>query len=119
MKKKISTAARISLLSAALFGCASQPSAMTAYDGHWTSDIPVQGRCPAAHWEFDVKNHQMTGAANNPAGTFLMSGTVDDSGRGTIKINQFGGTIQFVGGHFESDYFNACGPRHAAGVRVQ
>jgi hypothetical protein len=118
MRNGIASVVRISVLSTALFGCASQPPTMSAYDGHWASDIPVQGRCPAAHWEFDVKNHVITGAAKNPAGTFVMSGTLDESGKGTIKINQFAGTIQFVGDHFESDYFNACGARHAAGARV-
>ncbi|MHB1205034.1 MAG: hypothetical protein ACYCZX_05670 [Rhodospirillaceae bacterium] len=107
------------LLSALLSGCALQSNPTTAYDGHWTADIPVQGRCPAAHWAFDVKDGDIAGTATNPAGRFAMSGTLNKSGKGTIKINQLAGTIQFSVNNFESDYSNTCGARHASGSRAR
>ena len=119
MRRLVVGAARVFVLGAVLSGCAFQPKQMTAFDGHWTADIPVQGRCPAAHWDLDVKGSDITGTAKNPAGTFVMTGTLSDTGKGTIRINANGGTIQFTAAAFESDYSNTCGPRHASGTRAR
>jgi len=99
-------------------GCSSPHGPAAAYSGLWSADIPVQGACPVAHWDVNVSGNSITGIATNPAGTFPITGTIEESGHGTIKINQMGGTIQFSGNKFTSDYFNGCGPRHAEGARI-
>lgn len=108
----------MSLLGAVLSGCATRPAPKTTYDGQWTARIPAEGTCPPAYWQFDVKNHEINGTVKNPSGTYTLSSEIGDSGKGTIKINQMGGNIQFSGDRFASHYFNGCGARHATGFRT-
>lgn len=105
------------LFGAVISGCATQPPVATTYDGHWTARIAARGTCPPAYWQFDVKNHKIKGTVTNPSGTYALSGTIGNSGKGMIRINRMGGNIQFSGGQFESNYFNGCGARHASGFR--
>jgi len=104
------------VVSALAAGCS---TFSTSYDGRWSADIPVQGNCPAVHWDIDVKGNSIVGAAKNSLGSVPILGTLDESGHGTLKINRTGGTIQFSETTFTADYSNACGDHHAEGTKFK
>jgi hypothetical protein len=88
------------------------------YDGQWVADVPVQGTCPAAHMTLFVSGTSIIGNVANSAGTFPITGQIDASGKGTIKIVDFRGRIVFLKDHFAADYFNSCGERRAIGRKL-
>ena len=97
------------------------PSTGGLFNGRWVSDVPVQGRCQAAHLVIDVRGDTISGVVTNPGGTFPITGSSSDSGNGKIRINGSdanSGTIRFSGDSFVADYMNtSCGQRHAEGRR--
>jgi hypothetical protein len=94
------------------------PPGAGSFDGQWIADVPVQGTCPASHMTLFVHGRAIDGSVFNPAGTFAITGEVDKTGQGQIKIGDFVSHIKFLEDHFAADYFNACGERQAIGKRL-
>jgi hypothetical protein len=88
------------------------------YDGQWIADVPIQGSCPASHMTLFVNGSNIIGNVVNSAGTFAVTGQVDRSGDGNIKIVDFSGRIKFKHDQFAADYFNSCGERRVVGKRL-
>jgi hypothetical protein len=89
------------------------------YDGTWVAQAPAQGRCnPPAKMTLNVRDAAIVGTVDNPNGTFRLSGTLDASGNGTIRIGDFAGTVRFTGERFEANFSNTCGQRQVAGTRT-
>src|SRR5579863_5238370 len=51
-------------------------------DGQWVAEIPVQGRCPAAHMTLFVDGGNILGNVVNSSGTFPITGHIDAAGNG-------------------------------------
>ena len=90
-----------------------------AYDGRWQAEVAASVTCQfTSRLTIDVIGKQLVGTATNPQGTFPLSGTVGSDGKGTFKIGDYSGTVDFTGNTFEASYANTCGGRHASGAKV-
>lgn len=112
--RRLTASALVLVLVAAHQSLAKPPS----LDGQWIADVPVQGKCPAAHLTLFVLGGSIIGSVYNGTGTFPITGHIDDSGNGNITIVEFGGRIKFSNDRFAADYFNACGERRAVGKKL-
>jgi hypothetical protein len=90
----------------------------SSFDGRWIANVPPQGRCPASRMTLEVRGRSILGIVVNYSGAFPIVGSLGPGGEGRIQIVRMGGRIRFANNYFVADYFNACGPRHAVGVKI-
>lgn len=108
------------VLAAALSLLLAGPAMAAPFDGRWMADIPAQGNCNyTSTMTLMVLNGDIQGQVRNPKNVVGVTGTVDDSGNGTVTVAQVSaGTIRFANGHFEVDWSNRECARHAGGSRA-
>lgn len=97
-----------------------QPAAAGPFDGRWTADLPAEGQCNyTSTMTLMVLNGDIQGQVQNPKNVVGVTGSVDDSGNGTVTVARVSpGTIRFNGDHFEVDWSNRECARHAGGSRA-
>lgn len=109
----------VAAFAAGLHGRALAAEAGDEFDGRWVALVPAAPSCSAARLTLDVKEGSIIGNIENKEGVFPVAGSVGASGAGTLRIGQVAGVIRFDEDRFEADYPNLrCGPRHAAGRRI-
>jgi hypothetical protein len=102
-----------------LLACPAASARAGNYDGNWRADVPAEAACTSlARIILSVNANKVGGFVQNSPEDFLrLSGTVDESGNGTLNVGILSGNVKFANDKFIIDYASGCGTRQAVGTK--